>query len=128
MVENTKLNVVYGKNKEKEEIYIICAIEEDVPVGNYIVLLNETTSFDYGDYRVNLVLGQGQEFIKFEKVDKYFIDLYSDKETIIIIDNVDSYDLKFNIVSYHQEQIYFDYDFCLEDCTNKNNILICTLT
>ena len=109
------------------EIFIICDIEESIPSGEYSVLLNEVEPFTYGDYNVTLDVGQGQKDLKFKKVDKDIIDLYADSQTLTIEDGIDTYDLKFNIVSYNQEQLVFNYFMFLNNCKNENNILTCTI-
>ena len=45
------------------------------------------------------------------------IDIYSDPQTINVTDNKDTYDLKFNLLSYNQESIFIrlEYDESL-DC------------
>ena len=108
-------------------IYLFCEIEETIPAGNYSILLNEGQSFDCGDYKVTLNLDGKQDEIKFEKVDKDIADLYSGPQEIEIQSNLDSYELKFNIVSYHQEKILFNYRMIL-DCKAEENILKCPLT
>ena len=45
-----------------------------------------------------------------------------------IDENTDSYQLKFNIVSYNQETIFLGFDMPLENCKSENNILTCSMT
>ena len=72
---------------------VFCDIKENFPAGNYHVTFD--MSYPGGD-------------LTFKKVDKDIIDLYSETENLTIENEVDSYELKFNIVSYHQEQLVFN--------------------
>ena len=47
-----------------------------------MLLLSEVQTFSYRNYNVTLNIEGGQDTIKFEKVDKEIIDLYSDVQTI----------------------------------------------
>jgi hypothetical protein len=100
---------LWNAEESSNEILVFCNIEEIIPSGNYTLLLDEVQSFYYRDYNVTLNAEGGQETLKFQKVDKDIIDLYSDIQTITIQNEVDSYELKFNIVSYNQEKLFFSY-------------------
>ena len=117
---------LWNSKKTSEEIYIFCNIEEKIPVGIYEILF-ETKPFTYREYNVTLNVNKEEISHKFEKVDKNIIDLYSDTQTIIIENSVDSYELKFNIVSYNQEKLFFNYAMELE-CKSEKNILKCPFT
>ena len=84
----------------KNELYIFCNADTNIPSGKYSKDFSKVQKFNYQDYSVNLY--QYQE-IKFEKFDKDIIDLYSDEQKINIVEGQDSYELKFNVVSYNQE-------------------------
>ena len=99
---------LWNSKKTSEEIYIFCNIEEKIPVGIYEILF-ETKPFTYREYNVTLNVNKEEISPKFEKVDKNIVDLYSDTQTIIIENSVDSYELKFNIVSYNQEKLFFNH-------------------
>ena len=109
------------------EIYTFCNIDENIRSGNYVLLLSEVQTFTYRNYNVTLNIEGGQDTIKFEKVDKEIIDLYSDVQTINIENTAYSSELKFNVVSYNQEKLFFNYAMILE-CKIENNILSCILT
>ena len=116
-------------SQDENEVYIFCDIDENIPSANYSILFKETEPFYYKDeYKVTLKVREGEENVKFQKVDKDIIDLYSDSQNLTIEDNVNNYELKFNIVSYNQEKIFFNYNMILDNCRNENNILICPLT
>ena len=64
--------------------------------------------------------------MKFEKLDKDIIDLYSEEKTITIKENEDSYKLEFNVVSYNQEVLMFVTSVkVFMDCKQDSNKLIC---
>ena len=74
---------LWNSEDNSYEILVFCNIEENIPSGNYTLLLDEVQSFYYRDYNVTLNAEGGQETLKFQKVDKDIIDLYSDIQTII---------------------------------------------
>ena len=107
------------------KVIIFCNIENSIPSGDYYLLLNETNTFTYKDYNVTL---NNCDNITFTKVEDNIIDLYSDRQKLIIENEVDTYELKFNIVSYNQEPLFLNLYMPLDNCSNENNILICTMT
>lgn len=58
-------------------------------------------------------------------MNKNIIDLYSSKQTIILKDDKEIYDLKFKIVSYNNEMLLINYQSALENCEQVSNELIC---
>ena len=106
------------------QIFFFCDIGESIPSGNYSILLNEVENFKCGDYNVTLNAKDKQNSLNFEKVDREIIDLYSEPQTIEIQNALDSYELKFNIVSYNQEKIIFNFRMFL-DCKVEDKILKC---
>lgn len=86
--------------------------------------MNEVENFKCGDYNVTLNAKDKQNSLNFEKVDREIIDLYSEPQTIEIQNALDSYELKFNIVSYNQEKIIFNFRMFL-DCKVEDKILKC---
>ena len=108
------------------EILIFCDIDSNIPSGDYYILFNETEPFPYKDYIVTL---KKCDNVQFKKVEQNIVDLYSEtSQTLVIDEEINSYELKFNIVSYNQEPIFLRQDMPLENCRNENNILICTMT
>ena len=108
------------------EIFIFCDIDSNIPSGDYYILFNETEPFPYKDYIVTL---KNCDNVQFKKVEQNIVDLYSEtSQTLVIDEAINSYELKFNIVSYNQEPIFLRQDMPLENCRNENNILICTMT
>ena len=100
---------------------IFCEFNESFPEGKYFFNFNDT--FNYSDYRVNLL---SNNTFNITKVDSNMIDIYSHPQTINVTDNKDTYDLKFNLLSYNQESIFIRliYDESL-DCKKNNQQLIC---
>lgn len=115
-----------GLWKPKEgNLYIFCNIEETVPAGEYEISFNETQSFEYKEYIINLE--EPDQAIKFKKINEDIIDIYSGDQTINIEEGKDSYELRFNIVSYNGEKLILNYVTQL-DCFQENNILRCPIT
>jgi hypothetical protein len=65
------------------------------------------------------------QLFTFTKLNKNIIDLYSSKQTIILKDDKEIYDLKFKIVSYNNEMLLINYQSALENCEQVSNELIC---
>ena len=115
---------LWNSHSSSYEILIFCNIGENIPSGNYLMKLNETEPFDYGNYSVNLI---ARDSPKFSKVDRNIIDLYADEQTITIENNRDSYELQFHIVSYNKEILMLGY-IIFDNCKAENNILKCPIT
>ena len=118
---------LWNGEETSSQIFFFCDIGESIPSGNYSILLNEVENFKCGDYNVTLNAKDKQNSLNFEKVDREIIDLYSEPQTIEIQNALDSYELKFNIVSYNQEKIILNFRMFL-DCKVENKILKCPLT
>ena len=106
---------------------VFCDIKENFPAGNYRLFLDELQPFYCGNYHVTFDMSYSGGDLTFKKVDKDIIDLYSETENLTIENEVDSYELKFNIVSYHQEQLVFNKNLLLNNCKTENNILKCII-
>lgn len=120
-----KVNCGLWSKELSREVIIFCNIESDIPSGDYYIILNKTNNFIYKDYNVTL---QNCDNVKFKKKEENIIDLYSGNQQLQIKDGVDSYELKFNIVSYNQEPIFINLYIPLDNCRVENNMLICTIT
>ena len=108
---------------------IFCNVNETVPAGNYTLLINDIETFDYKDYTVNIHLREGEQFLDFQKFDKDVLDIYSGEQTITLEEGKEDYEVKFNIVSYHQERLHFEYNYIVDNCeAQQNNILVCHVT
>lgn len=107
--------------------YVFCNIGNDIPAGNYSLDFSGIPKFNYQDYNVILKSEQYQKF-NFEKIDKDLIDLYSDRQTINIVEGIDSYELKFNVVSYNQEVLVFKtLGFVYMNCNQEKDELKCLM-
>ena len=110
---------------EGEDLFIFCNIGEDIPQGNYSLSFRETSTINYNNYLVTLSQNENLEFIKY---DRNIIDLYAEKQNIIVEKDKEIYELKFKISSYNQEPIMINY-FIFPDCTQeKNNEIVCKIT
>ena len=124
--KNHEVKCGLWKEEGNYEILIFCDIDSNIPSGDYYILFNETEPFPYKDYIVTL---KKCDNVQFKKVEQNIVDLYSEtSQTLVIDEAINSYELKFNIVSYNQEPIFLRQDMPLENCRNENNILICTMT
>ena len=54
-------------------------------------------------------------------------NLYSDKQSITVIEGEDTYKLRFKIVSYNKDPIFVNY-YLLIDCSQENDELVCQIT
>ena len=109
------------------QVYVFCNIEEHIPYGEYKILFNETKPFTYKNYSVTLNVEKGKSLPKFIKFNRDIVDLYSEPQEITIENGVDSYELKFNIVSYNKELLFLGY-YLILDCKVENDILRCFFT
>ena len=119
---------VWSRENHFGEIGIFCNLNETVPAGNYTILLSELKSFDYKDYKVNIDIGKGEQYLKFDKYDMDIIDLHSDEQNITLEEGKENYEIKFNIISYHQEKLHLGFSFIVDNCIANNGILSCPLT
>ena len=71
---------------------------------------------------------KASQLFTFKKLNKNIIDLYSSKQTIILKEDKEIYDLKFKIVSYNNEMLLINYQNALENCKQVDNELICHIT
>ena len=110
--------------QENSDFLIFCNIDESIPEGVYSLTLNGI-SFQYKEYMITL---RASQKFTFRKLNEDIIDLYSDKQTIIIKEDIETYDLKFKIVSYNNEKLIINYQYVLENCKQENNELICPIT
>ena len=106
-------------------LYVFCSIGEDINPGDYSVSFDGTQKYTCSDYSVQL---SNSKEIKFSKIDKNVIDLYAKSQVIVVIDEQDSYELKFNIVSYNNEKLIFNEHLIIDNCREENNILVCPIT
>ena len=109
--------------QEDRNFLVFCNFDESIPEGQYSLNL-DGISFKYKEYMVTL---KEEGSFTFKKLNKDIIDLYSDKQTIILEEDKEVYDLKFKIVSYNNETLIINYQHILENCKQVNNELICPI-
>ena len=105
----------------EDKLYVFCNIDTDIPAGNYTIDFTGIPKFNYQN---QTIIFSNSKF-EFEKLDKELIDLYSAKQEINIVDDKDSYELKFNVVSYNQEVLGIGFIFM--ECKQESNELICQI-
>ena len=86
------------------ELYIFCYLDETIPKGNYNIFFKSRT-FNYKGYEINLKSTYNNTF---EKLDIYSFQLYPRSQSIVVEDSKDSYELKFIIISYDNQKIFFN--------------------
>ena len=95
--------------QENRNFLVFCNIDESIPEGEYSLNL-DGLSFKYKEYIITL---KASQLFTFKKSNIKTIDLYSDKQTIILEENKEIYDLKFKIVSYNNETLIINYQHIL---------------
>lgn len=108
----------------EDKFYVFCNIDTDIPAGRYTIDFTGISQFDYQGKSIKF----SDSRFNFEKLDKDLIDLYSDKQEINIVEGQDSYELKFNVVSYNQEVLFFSTRAkTILECKQENKELICPI-
>ena len=111
-----------GFSKPREHsFFVFCNLKTDIPAGNYSIDFTGVSKFDYQGHNISFT----NEKFEFVKLDKDYINLYSDKQIINIVEGKNSYDLKFNIESYNQETVMLGTEPM--DCKQENNELVCQI-
>ena len=126
-----KMNIYDENNKSYEvgcglwidnRFLIFCELDDNIPKGQYLFQFNE--KFNYSKYEIHLT---SNEF-KITKIDSNKVDIYLGNQTINVVDNKENYELKFKIISYNHEQLYFNlFDLEPLDCKIQNDELICLI-
>ena len=111
-----------GFSKPREHsFFVFCNLKTDIPAGNYSIDFTGVSKFDYQGHNISFT----NEKFEFVKLDKDYINLYSDKQIINIVEGKNSYDLKFNIESFNQETVMLGTEPM--DCKQENNELVCQI-
>ena len=137
--QTTFKNIIKSKEEKEYEIncrlfkythfplIVLCELDENIPQGNYSINFNNI-NFMYNDKEI--IVNSSQHF-DFEKLDSYIPDLYSDEQNITVENNKESIEIKFKIISYHNETIVLwgtDENLeILDNCKVENNELICLI-
>ena len=129
-----QLSITNGKNylsvgcgffkTEREDLYVFCNVDETIPAGNYTFDLDGIQPITYEGYTVTLA---HKTDLQFTKYDTNMNDLYSDKQTINIVEGKETYEIRFKISSYNQDPIFANY-FLFINCSQKNDELVCNFT
>ena len=109
---------------EGEQLYTFCNVDEEVPAGDYTFNLNGIQPITYEGFTITLVEGRTLEFHKY---DISMNDLYSDKQSITVVEGEDTYELRFKIVSFNKDPIFVNY-YLLIDCSQENDELVCPIS
>lgn len=109
---------------EKEDFYVFCNLDNNIPAGNYTLDFSGISKFNYQNY--NIILEVNKIFL-IEKNNNNYLDLYSDNQVINIEEGKELYDLKFKVVSYNNEFIFLG-SFISLDCKQNKDELICSVS
>ena len=112
---------------ENENVRLICKLEETFDYGKQNISLN--------DYIINynnnkLLFYTDSKNITVKQIFTNISVLYSDKQEININDKINSYELKFKKVSYHNEHLVLyknKYQKIYLNCNDKNTDVICNI-
>ena len=99
-----KINCGLWKTSKDPLFNVFCIFDESLPKGEYYANLEGINFIYKNKYKINL---EQESTIIFKKYDSNLLDLYSSEQKIIINEKTPSYDLKFNIESYYNEQLIF---------------------
>ena len=129
--EDNNYNVSCRLWKADNNVNLICRFKGQIQNGTYIL---NSANFVYGKY--NIMIGSSKcEKFKIEQQDFNLPFLYSGKQTINNNNKKDSFELKFNIEIYNNENLVifppggkWDEAFDLEKCEIKNKQIICQIS
>ena len=112
--------------KFTDEPYVVfCELDESIPGGYYSINFDQR-SFIYNN---NTIIINSKESFYFQKVNIDIPNLYSDVQNIYAKENEDTIEIKFNLISYHNEHLFISNIksayVSLEDCQAGENKLIC---
>ena len=112
---------------EEIKFKIFCDFDETIPQGEYSINLNET-KFNYKKNEINII---SESDLTIKKLDKNITKLYSDVQVLNIKRDTTTYNLKFKIISYNQEKLYFMKDSIytyLDKCSASKKEITCPIT
>ena len=119
-------------NPKNEYIRIFCQLLEDLKETHQIALNN--FSFSYNDYNITIISENHNEVHR-ESCNYTFPFLYSENQTIVLVEEKEQYELRFKIITYNNDILLlkfsdnFDvnYYITLDNCTEEGKELICTI-
>ena len=117
-----------------KKFYIICEFDEAIPKGNYSFYFNPFEDiFNYSGYEIHLQSYKNVSFL-IQKLDLNKVDIFSGPQIINVTDDKDNYELKYNIKSYNDEQIFIiillniiPISIIPLECKRNNDELICLI-
>ena len=110
------------------KLVALCYLDENIPKGVYHFYLNE--SITYNNYNITILNNFPHSFVK---LDMNVPQLYSSEQTINVEDGKESYEIKFKISAYNNnDKIYLiKGQFCiipLKNCKSENGELKCIIS
>ena len=115
-------------NEKYDFLYTFCNYDENIPAGNYILDFSGVSPISIPGYTITL---KTDFTLHFTKSDVDIVDIYSGKQTINVEEGKDNYELRFKIISYHQEPIMILSKLTSTtfiDCFKQNEELVCKVT
>ena len=130
-----KSKILFGKNEievdcglwkpSENKLYAFCNVDANTPPGKYTINFNEIPKFVYQAYNVTL---KSNSTFEFDKLDENLVSLYSEEQTINILEGKDSYELEFDVLSYNQEVLYLKIlGYETLNCRQEKDKLICPI-
>ena len=115
-----------AESEKGSRLYTFCNYDEKIPAVSYDLDITGVSPISITNYTITL---EARDVLHFTKSDINIIDIYSDKQTINVVEGKDDYELRFKISSYNQEHnMIIGNLYIFIDCSQQNNELVCPLT
>ena len=109
-----------------ETMWVFCKLNKSLY--SYDIIIKDVV-FHYKEHTLGVIFNHYRFSVKILNVPVPF--LYSEKQIINLKEEIDSYDLKFHIMSYNAQPLYLSSDedkkILLEDCKENGKDLICNI-
>ena len=109
-----------------ETMWVFCKLNKSLY--SYDIIIKDVV-FHYKEHTIGVIFNYYRFSVKILNVPVPF--LYSEKQIINLKEEIDSYDLKFHIMSYNAQPLYLSSDedkkILLEDCKENGKDLICNI-
>ena len=92
-----------------EPLLVFCDLDENISQSYYSIIFNTSSVYECE------IEVKSTEYFHFTKEDADIPNLYSDIQIINVKGNEDTIEMKFNIISYHNEQLFI---------TNESSFLL----
>ena len=114
-----------------EKMWLFCKVNGSLGRGIDIIKIKDVV-FHYKDYTIAVVFHcSNYEKFRINILNISVPLLYSDEQVIDIIEEINSYNLKFHIGLYNEQPLYLSIDemkkIILQDCKENGKDLICTI-